>query len=381
MSIEKGVFLHSIPESEDYDYIRIYQASSETGTYSLVATYTYVFGIRGTEHDNIDTAKWYKIQFYNSSEAIDGPLSDAVYGGDFDKAKPFAALTTSFDGAGFASITDLYNRSNLTSADVPSDDVRRALKVARAYIDLVTGEQNLYRFSKLYDKDTARRKYNAFLEIIKECEIYFGLNLIYRNLADDKVMEQVRDNETQLDNVSIGQTSLTEGAADYKIKIAQFLDNQSERYGAQANGLLETILPTTVDIQYSDKPLRTTGPLNWDVFSVSTAAFGGGPELDLITEVLTGNGESMNDSWYNLSDTPLSAETTVEDAYLSVNGVSYGVDDYIDLLGNTVSIGGGTTGFSFKFDVDPVQIKWNNTTANGGFDLNNVDVISVRYWK
>lgn len=69
------------PESETtYDKVRIYRATSEAGTYSLLATVTdvsvtYYYDRAGT------TNMWYKIDFYDTTNSSASALSDAIQGG------------------------------------------------------------------------------------------------------------------------------------------------------------------------------------------------------------------------------------------------------------------------------------------------------------
>ena len=68
------------PESDsDYDTARIWRATSETGTYSLIDTQ----GISDNSYYDIDgtTSMWYKITFYVSTTQKESSYSDAMQGG------------------------------------------------------------------------------------------------------------------------------------------------------------------------------------------------------------------------------------------------------------------------------------------------------------
>jgi len=72
-----------------YDKIKFYRATSQTGTYSLIATQdidqtTISDNSPGyTKYDEASgtTSMWYKVSFYNSSSGIESNLSDAFQGG------------------------------------------------------------------------------------------------------------------------------------------------------------------------------------------------------------------------------------------------------------------------------------------------------------
>lgn len=376
MATVTASFLFSIPEDKDSNYIKIWSATSEGGTYTQETMLTYKYAARAVEYTSLDTTKWYKVQFNNSSTGVNGPISDPVFGGAFDHSKPFVAITTSFDGAGLATTDEVYECSNLTSADVSVTDVRNALDVAGAYIDLTLGDTNLHRYSRVYSSNIARRKYNAQLAIMRKIEIAFALALIYKDLADDEIMKTVRDQKKQFNNITVGQTSLTLDEPTTNINIANFLDNQAQRYNAQAAQLLSTILPTTVPLLYNGE-LKVT----WlDVYSFSGAMGSSSAEasVSLESETLTGAGGSMNDSWHNLTSILLTTTAIIEDSYLLVNGVQYSLDSWINSEGTTV--GSGDDGFSLDVQTSTHKIRWNNTAANGGFDLENADTIELKYW-
>lgn len=66
------------PATSDYDQWKIYKSSSETGTYSLLATQD-VTDL--TYYDEAGTSSsWYKISYYNSTTANESELSDPIQG-------------------------------------------------------------------------------------------------------------------------------------------------------------------------------------------------------------------------------------------------------------------------------------------------------------
>ena len=381
MAIVKGIFVHGIPDDTNADVLRILESTTENGTYSVVGSYEYTHGYRTVEHDTIDTLKWYKIEFYNTSDANLGARSDAIYGGDYDKSKPFVALSTTFDGAGYATASELYSTSHLTEEDVTVSEAQRKLKLARAFIDLVTETQDIDKFSRIYKSDIARRKYNAYMEVLKRGEIYYALALIYKDLADDAVMRNFRNQNSDFDAVSIGQTSvsLTDGN---DLRMAEFFNIQANGYAQQALSIIQTLLPTSVPLFYGDGYVkqRFIHPQDIYAYAGSTPATSDDATIEQVSEVLTGSGGSMNSTYIDLSDTPAETASTLSDAVMVVNGVEYQLNTYFDSYNTEVTINAGTGGFGISF-YGGAKIRWNHTAANGGFDLTDGDVISVRYWK
>lgn len=381
MAIVKGVFVHSIPEDANADILRILESSTENGSYTVTGSYEYIHGYRTVEHNAIDTLKWYKIEFYNSSDGTVSARSDAIYGGDYDKSKPFVALSTTFDGAGFATASELYSFSHLTEEDVSVSEVQRKLKMSRSFIDLVTETQDIDKFSRIYTADIARRKYNAYLNIVKRAEISYALALIYRDLADDIVMRNFRNDHPDLDGVSIGQTSISLSESN-DIQLAEYLESKSQSYGQQAISIIQSLLPTSIPLFYGDGMVRERFVHPQDIYAYAgqTPATSEAT-LEQVSESLTGFGSSMNGTWLDLSDIPSETSSTLEDAVLTINGVEYPINQYIDSYGEEVTITAGNNGFSINFYGTTPQIRWNYTLANDGFNLVDSDIITVRYWK
>jgi len=380
MATITAVFLYGIPDDKDTDVVRILESSTEAGTYTTVSSEAYVYGQKATEYDAADSTKWYKIQFYSSTTNVAGPISDPVYGGDYDKSKPFFAISTSFDGAGYATVAELMEQSKLGPQDVSSANCAKALKVSRAYLDLIMDSQGVNKYSRHFVMDDARRKYNAQLELIKQVEIKFALSMLYKDLADDKVMNVIRDPKTKFDSVSIGQTSLSQTESN-ELKFAEFLDTQSQRYNSQATALLQTLLPTSIPVSYGEVQTRMT-PLEWTAFAGSYISKSA-ESLELITITLTGNGVAMNGAEYTFTGTgskePVSTTAAVSDAVFTVNGVVYPIESYVSSTGVTIPLGIANTGFVLSLSAGS-KIQWNFTTANGGFDLTNSDEIVLKYW-
>jgi hypothetical protein len=368
--------LFGLPEDKDSDRIYIWSSSTENGTYTQIESLAYLYAGRAIEYTNLDVTKWYKIQFANTETGTFGPLSDPIYGGDFDNSKPFIALSTSFDGNSYSTTTDLFESSNLTTTDITLAKARAALRTARAYIDLILGESDLHRFSRAYSTDVSRRKYNAYLEILKKAEVGYALALIYKDLADDQIMKNIRDQKKSFDNISIGQTSLSPDSTKNYTQIAEFLDSQGQRYNAQASAMLATLLPTSIPLIYNGE-LKVRMTDVW-AFNGPITSEGSAANVELATESLTGDGVAMNNAWVDLTAILLTTSSIIEDTSILVNGVQYPLDSWIDSAGTTH--GSGTSGFSLDIQGVPHKVRWNHTTANGGFDLTNLDEVYLKYW-
>jgi hypothetical protein len=244
MATQSATFTFSLPEDLDADTLCIEEATTQTGTYTEVATPEYSYGELSYEYDSLDDTKWYRIRFLNSTDSEYGPYSESVYGGDFDNASPFLAVSTATDGAHYASTQDVYNYSNLTATDATRSQVSAALKRARAVIDLRTAELSLSRF-KLYPTEIARKKYNATMRILKEAEINIALGHLYRNLADDLIMAAQRDATEVEPTVSIGSTSLG-STGQQRLENVPKLIQLSDRYLGVGAAMLEQIQPSSV---------------------------------------------------------------------------------------------------------------------------------------
>lgn len=250
MATQSAVFTFALPEDTDTDQILIKSSTTKDGVFSTDATVSYEYGETTHEFDSLNDTKWYKIQFNNSTDGESGPESEPVYGGDFDKGKPFLAISTLSDGANYASNQDVYDYSTLTTADVTNSRVSQALRRARAVVDLRTAELDLSRFTRTFDTEPARKKYNAVLRIIKEAEINLALGNIYKGLSDDILMRDVRDTlggtDTGFEAVAIGATRLSEGGGLSNVDHVTQLQLLGKDYFSEGNRLLEQIQPPSI---------------------------------------------------------------------------------------------------------------------------------------
>jgi hypothetical protein len=399
MAIVSAIFTFALPDDVNSDKLRIYRSNTETGSYALDTTFNYTYGYRAQEYDSVDDTKWYKIQFYNSVDDEAGPMSDPVYGGDFgERDTPFLALSSSFDGAYYASATDVFNLTGLTLSDISVAKVQSILRSTRAYIDLRLDSVNLSKFRRFWGSSDSRRKYNATLRVIKDVETNLAASVIFRSLSDDEQLGVIRGTAGKgKRSISIGSTSIT---SDNPGLVAETLNELSVRYASYAASLFNSIMPSTTPIAYSDNYQK--GPLfihpadaTGNIYVTSGNI---GSTFNQYTADLTGLGDDFNGVSYSLNGNaivegqtgqsvdPLEAQSAIVDAELYVNGVLYHLDDWVDNGGNTQSGKGGTTGgtngFSLDFSTSTeyVDIIWNNTAAAGGFDLIATDEVILKYW-
>jgi hypothetical protein len=256
MATQSAVLKFALPEDEESDQMRIYSSATKEGTYTLATTVSYEYGISTYEYDELDDTLWYKIQFHNTDDGESGPLSDPVYGGTFDNASPFLAVSTAYDGAHYATTQDVYDYSSLTTVDVSVSRVSQALRRARAVIDLKTADLNLNRFNRTFSTDVARKKHNATLRIVKEAEINIALGNIYRGLSDDLVMDRLRDAlsgaSIDSESVSIGQTALAGSSGLANPRHMAELNSLANRYLAIGAAMLNALQPPSVRMHYLD---------------------------------------------------------------------------------------------------------------------------------
>ena len=150
--------------------------------------------------------------------------------------------------------TNVYEYSNLTTADVSLSRVSQALRRARAVIDLKTSALNLDRFIKTFDTDTSRKKFNATLRIVKEAEINIALGNVYRGLSDDLVMLRLRTTLSgggdESSAVSIGQTALAASSGLANPRHMSELNALANRYLSIGAAMLNALQPTSVRLHH-----------------------------------------------------------------------------------------------------------------------------------
>lgn len=256
MATQSATFIFALPEDTDANQLIIKEATTKEGTYSTVATITYEYGTNTYEYDSLNDTRWYKIQFKNSTDSESGPDSDPVYGGDFNQAAPFLAVSTGTDGAQYATIQDVYDYSTLTTSDVLPSRVSQALRRARAVIDLKTAELDLDRFDTFSATEIARKHLNAHFRIVKEAEINIALGNVYRGLADDLVVQRLREalsgGSTDSESIAIGQTALSGSTGLANPQHMAELNGLANKYLSIGAAMLNALQPPTIRMYYGD---------------------------------------------------------------------------------------------------------------------------------
>lgn len=256
MTLFNTTITFSLPDDPASTRLDLYEGVSKDGTYSLKVTSPYEYGITSFYATELDDTKWYKIQFINVADNTKGPISEPVFAGTYIAAAPFLAVSSTTDGANYATVQDVYDYANLTPEDIATSRVSAALRRARATIDFRTSEMDYARFND-YDSDTARRKYNASLRIIKEAEINIALGNLYQNLSDDRIIQNMRENSSsKVGSISIGDTTIGgDDLADRNESIL-FLATLSSRYFAQGEILLSSLDTNSVKLIGYDLAVR-----------------------------------------------------------------------------------------------------------------------------
>lgn len=258
MATRSAVFTFGLPEDTLADEIQIYSADSEGGSSTLDLTVSgYEYGTTTYEYDSLDDTKWYRLRFRNDSDGELGPFSDWVYGGNFDQASQFLAVSTGTDGANFATTQDVFDASSLNAQDVSTDRVSQALRRSRAIIDLRLAELDLDRLTKTFDTEASRRKHNATLRVVREAEVNIALGMVYRGLSDDIVVLRLRETlagtDQDVDDFSIGPVSISQGNSASTTQ----LNALSNRYLEIGTALLESIQPPSIRLHKSDSPFKS----------------------------------------------------------------------------------------------------------------------------
>ena len=246
----------ALPEDIDSNLLEIHESVVREGTYSLAEQISYQYGTTEVKPSVLDDAYWYKIRFKNTEDNTVGPLSEPVWGGTWSSAAPFLAVSTTTDGANYATTQDVYDYSGLTAEDVSTSRVSAALRRARAIIDFRTSEMGTERFDQ-FDQDTSRRKYNASLRILKEAEINIALGNLYQNLCDDRIIANAREGASSSSNsITIGDTQISgDDIADRSENIV-FLATLSTRYFATGEVLLASLDTNSVKLVINDLTVR-----------------------------------------------------------------------------------------------------------------------------
>lgn len=280
----KAVITFALPEDKSSDELYLYESSTEDGTYELKELKVYTYGESSAELD-LDETKWYKIRLASSYSAWSSPYSDPIFGGDFSvRTSPFLAISTTFDGANYASVSDVYEISGLTQDECSVNTVQKILRSTRAYLDVRLGEINLDSYRMTFSDDVSRRKYNGHLRVSRDIEIYLTISTIMQKLATDAELAMARraddpdvreyvesdandGNTNDIKNFSIGDSTLAFDIATTKTRTVEHdetkytqrlltritvFNNQALQYQVKAISLWNSIMPSTIDITYGN---------------------------------------------------------------------------------------------------------------------------------
>ena len=256
MAIVNATITFALPEDIDSDLLELHVSPTKDGNYSLVEQAEYEYGVTRYEPTSLDDTYWYKIRFVNADEGRVGPFSEPVWGGTWSSSAPFLAVSSTTDGANYATTQDVYDYSGLTAEDISSSRVSAALRRARAVIDYRTSEMEFARFDQ-FDTDTARRKYNASLRILKEAEINIALGNLYQNMSDDRIIANTREGASASSgSISIGDTSISGDDIGDRSESIIFLATLSTRYFGQGELLLSSLDTNSVKLVGTDLTIR-----------------------------------------------------------------------------------------------------------------------------
>lgn len=243
----RTTFTFSLPQDQDADQIEIHEAINKDSNYSLFDTISYEYG-NTTVNVDVSTTRWYKLRFINTQNQTQEQFSEPVYGGNVVLGAPFLAVSTTTDGAHYATAQDVYDFANLTTQDASQNQVSSALRRARALIDYRTAEMDFDRFD-VFDDGVAKRKYNATLRILKEAELHIALGSLYQSLSDDLIMQARRDQEQLGQNVSIGGTSVSGSPLQEQSDSIAFLAALSDNYYSRGEQLLASLDAATIRLR------------------------------------------------------------------------------------------------------------------------------------
>ena len=283
-----AVITFALPEDRTTDFLEIHISTTEDGTYTLDDTIDYKYGITSMDVE-LDETGWYKISLVSSSTGWSSPLSDPIFGGDFAiRTSPFLAISTTFDGANYASVSELYEISGISQEECAVNVVQRILRSTRAYIDVRLDELNLNSYRFKFSEGVARRKFNGHLRVTRDIEINLAISTIMSKLATDAELELVRraadptipefeedttaaGGDGDIRSVSIGPASATYETDSTRTRRIEHdetkftqriltrisvFNEQSIRYQQRAMDLWASIMPNTVDLIFGPASRR-----------------------------------------------------------------------------------------------------------------------------
>jgi hypothetical protein len=250
MATYSGYLLTGIPDNANADQLLVASGLTSSGTFTLASTLAYTYPTKTTVY-SIDEGRWYKVAFKHAATNWQTPYSNAIDGAQILNNVPQLSITSTYDGISYSTPQDVYDRANMTTTDAAQSDVSYAISVARAFIDIKMSTVSVNRYSN-FSQNVAQKKFNGLLRLLKDVEINFALSLIYKNLADDAIMTNVKNGTKSSSSISVGQTSIAGIEGSDTIPTAQYLDQLSTRYANYATSLLDTLTPNYVPLRYSE---------------------------------------------------------------------------------------------------------------------------------
>lgn len=273
----------SLPHDIESDQLLIFSAGTVDGLYVAHPSnpHPYQYGDNTVEVEDFNNTRWYKIQFNNSKTLQYGPLSVAVDGSRWNESLPDLFVSTSSDQALYATVQDVldYTHGSLQKIITAmgtgwsATRITKALKYARSIVDLRCAEMDFARFTDVFSVETAKKKFNAALNIIKEAETCYALGSIYQGLVDERLSKNIVDaiagtSVGDWDVVSIGQTSLSTGnwrpsggAVMSDTELSDAIQNLANQYFRMGAALLSSLHPPTVAV-ISQERYRPLTPLD-----------------------------------------------------------------------------------------------------------------------
>ena len=249
--LDKVVITISLPKDVEADRIDLQEAATSGGAYSSIDVRDYD-GEQTVEYlALIDDTMFYKIQFSELATGNVSPLSNFVAGSDFAKTLPFLAITDRFDGAGYATTAEVYTKTGLTTSYISDARMAELLKEARAYMDVWLNESTFEQWTRSFEGDVARRKYNQQLELQKQAEIAYAASKAYLHVGDENLVSMMENNETPFDLIRIGDLDIGQKnqakSPDYQ-KAIQII---SDRYYAQFRKYMFNMAAPTLPMEYN----------------------------------------------------------------------------------------------------------------------------------
>lgn len=271
-----AVINFSLPEDNTCDTFALYTCATETGTYSLDATEDYVYGTTTMKIEDISATTWYKIKISSTVTDWETALSDPIYGGDFDdRSSPFLAISTTYDGVNYASTSEVYAASGLSSDECSVANCQVILRSTRAYIDIRLGDLGIGHYSFRNTQPIARQQYNGHLRVLRDCEINLAISTIMQQLANESQLELVTydtagggASTAAIKSVSIGKTQIDTdpdvqaGKPDRLRERVKIFTELSEQYTNKANHLLKALMPTSIDLNYNSIVAKSSGTIS-----------------------------------------------------------------------------------------------------------------------